>query len=163
MKGKLLKTVLVLILGVILGSAGTNIIVATRQDQLILANAALEVQLADTRRELQKLKETSTMKKKLTVTALGIFISVDSREGLTDYDRLTVEMEAEKKVKEWLGPVIGQTVEELDSFLIPNIVDNREIEANGNKYSLRTIMVVVNARTTVYVKATRLKPGARPQ
>lgn len=161
MKGRLLRVVLVLILGMVLGAAATNIYAAARLDQLILANAGLQAQLADARRELEKLKESTAVKKRNAVTALGIFIAMDSREALTDFDRLSVELEAEKKVKEWLNPVIGQEVEELDSLLIPRVVDNREIEANGNKYTLKTVLVVVNRKTSVYVKATRLKQGAK--
>ncbi|MFZ5634233.1 MAG: hypothetical protein ACOY40_15440 [Bacillota bacterium] len=153
----LYRSISLLIIGVILGSAGTTVYIGSQLDHITLANKELRDQLADAQQRLVKLKESSDLKKKHTINAVETFLLMDSTEGLTDYDKLAVELEAGKKVKDWLNPIIGQDVAGLDSLLIPRIVDNREIEANGNRYRLRTYIVVVNQKTTVYIKAFRLK------
>lgn len=155
------KTISALVLGVIMGAGIINMIIGAQVDHLTLANKILQEQLADAQRELQKLKESSDEKKKLIITSVETYLLMDSREGLTDYDLLRVELEANKKVKEWLKPLIGQDVAELDSLLIPRIVDSREIEADGNKYILKTNLVVINQKVSVYVKAVLLKGGER--
>lgn len=157
MRSGLYRGISILILGFILGSALTNMYIGSQLDNLTLANRSLQDQLADTQQKLQQLKDTSEIRKKHTINAVETFLLLDSRDHLTDYDKMAVEFEADKKVKEWLDPVVGQDVAGLDSLLIPRIVDNREIEANGNKYRLRTYLVVVNRKTTVYVKASRVK------
>lgn len=160
MKAALYKTISLLILGFILGSALTSMYIGYRLDNLTLANRALQDELADAHQKLTQLKEITKTPKKPTISSVETFLLLDSREDLTDYDKITVEFEANKKVKEWLNPIVGQDVSSLDSLLIPRIVDNREIEANGNRYRLRTYLVVVNRTTAIYIKATLIKPDA---
>lgn len=161
MKPGLFRTILLLLLGAIMGAGGLNMIIGAQVDHLTLANRILQEQLADSERELQKLKESTDRQKKLTITAVETYLLMDSREELTDYDLLRVELEANKKVKEWLQPLIGQDAAGLDSLLIPRIVDSREIEADGNKYRLSTHLVVINQKVSVYVKAVLLKENGR--
>lgn len=157
MKYKLFKTLSLLILGIILGAASTNLYIGRQVDYLTLTNKTLQNSLADAERQLQNIKETSEDKKKSTISGFDIFLLMDSLEGLTDYDQLTVEYEVDKKVKEWLQPLLGEKVDGFDSLLIPRIIDNREVEVNGNKYRLKTYLVVVNIKTTVYIKSAKVK------
>lgn len=160
-KPGLFRTISILVLGVIMGAGTINMIIGAQVDHLTLANKILQEQLADAERQLQKLKESSDEKKRLTITSLEACLLMDAQEDLTDYDLLRVELEANKKVKEWLKPLIGQDVAGLDSLLIPRIVDNREILADGNKYRLKTHLVVINQKVSVYVKAILIKGQGR--
>ncbi|MCL6612519.1 MAG: hypothetical protein K6T66_13340 [Peptococcaceae bacterium] len=157
MRSGLHRGISFLVLGFILGASLTNVYIGSQLDNLSLANRSLQHELADTRMKMQQLKEVSETRKKHTIDTVEAFLIMDSRDDLTDYDKMAVEFEAGKKVKDWLTPIVGQDVNSLDSLLIPRIVDNREIEANGNKYLLRTYLVVVNQKTAVYVKASRVK------
>lgn len=154
----------VFIIGLILGAVAATVYIGSQIDNLTLANKDLQIQLAEARHSLAKLQEESSIsKKKNTINTVETFLIIDSPEDMTDYDKLTVEFEAGKRVKEWLKPIIGEDVAGLDSLLIPRIVDNRELEANGRKYRLRTHLVVVNQKTTVYIKAARVKTGSSTQ
>ncbi|MFZ5645084.1 MAG: hypothetical protein ACOY46_16005 [Bacillota bacterium] len=153
---KILKSVSLLIIGIIIGSVGSNLYIGRHIDYLTLTNKTLQDSLADAERELQNIKEADK-KRKYVISGFDIFLMMDKQEEITDYDELTVEFEVNKKVKEWLNPLIGQRVEDLDTLLIPRIIDNREIAVNGNMYRLRTYIVVVNQKTSVYIKSTRIK------
>lgn len=157
MKSGLYSVISLLLLGIILGAALTNALIGSQLDHLTLANRSLQSELAEARLELQKLQESSKIKTRHTVASVETHLLLDSRDDLTDYDRMTAEFETDMKVKGWLNPIIGKEVSGLDSLLIPGMLDSREIEANGNKYRLRTYLVVVNRKTTVYIKATLLK------
>ncbi|MCL5057569.1 MAG: hypothetical protein M1130_06155 [Actinobacteria bacterium] len=161
MRAKIFKTVSLLILGVILGASSTNIYIGMQLDYLTLTNKTLQNSLAEAERQLQSLKEASEIKNRNSISSFDIFLLMDSREGLTDYDQLTLEYEVDKKVKEWLKPLIGQKVDGFDCLLIPRIVDNRDIEVNGNNYRLRTYLVVVNTKTAVYIKSTKIKSDGK--
>ncbi|MEW6064955.1 MAG: hypothetical protein ACOY3U_08095 [Bacillota bacterium] len=161
MKAGLFRGIAFLLLGIILGAAGTNALIGQQVDHLTLVNITLQDQLEDAQNELEKLKESSKKKKKQTITAIETYLILTSREGLTEYDELRVKLEAAEKVKNWLSPLLGQDVAGLDTLWIPSIVDNREIEANGNKYRLRTHLVIINEKLTVYLKATLVKGEAR--
>lgn len=156
------RGVALMLAGIIMGAVLMNMLIGAQLDNLTLANRSLQQDLLDAQQRLRQAREASEARKKQTVSALEVFLLLDPGEDLTDYDRMAVEMEVSKKVKDWLNPVTGQEVDSLDSLLIPRIVDNREIEANGNKYRLRTYLVVVAGKTTVYIKASRLKSGAVP-
>ncbi|AQS60041.1 hypothetical protein [Desulforamulus ferrireducens] len=161
MKSGLYRVVAGLLLGILLGAAGTNILIGQQIDKLSLQNKTLQNQLADTQRELQKLKQSSHKQKKKTVISIETYLILTSREGLTDYDELKLKSEANDKVKQWLEPLIGQEVAELDILWIPNILDNREVEANGNLYRLKSHLVVIDEKITVYLKATQIKNEAK--
>lgn len=161
MKAGIIRGISILILGVILGAVITNLHIGSQLDRLALDNRKMKDELTETRRMMRKLKEASETRKKHVISEVDTFMLIDSWEGLTDYDKLTAEYEANKKIKDWLKPIIGQDVAGLDILLIPGIVDNREIEANGNRYRLRTYLVVVNEKTTVYIKSTRVKTGEK--
>lgn len=152
-----IKGMSIFILGVLLGSSVTNILIGSQIDYLTLTNKTLRDELADAERNLHILKESSENRKKNTITSVEAFLLMDSQEDLSDYEQLAVEQEVEKKIKEWLNPIIGQDVSEIDTLLIPRILDSREIEVNDNKYRLITHLVVLNKKTSVYVKAARLK------
>lgn len=158
MKKKILKTISLLTTGILLGSAMMNIYIGSQIDHLALANKTLQDRLAEAEINLQRLKEDADNKKKYSITSIEVFLIMEASTGdLTDYDQLAVEFEVNKRVKEWLKPLIGKDVSGLDSLLVPRIVDNREVEVNGNKYRLKTYLVVVNRATAVYVRAARVK------
>jgi len=161
MRKKLFKTLSLLILGVILGASATNIYMGMQLDYLSLTNKTLQNSLAEAERQLQILKESSEIKNRNSISGFDIFLLMDSREGLTDYDQLTLEYEVDKKVKEWLTPLIGKNISEVDTLLVPRIVDSRDVEANGNTYRLKTYLVVINKKTSVYIKATLVKSSKK--
>ncbi|HBV97934.1 MAG: hypothetical protein JL50_07390 [Peptococcaceae bacterium BICA1-7] len=161
MRSKIFKTLSLLILGIIFGAASTNIYMGMQLDYLSLTNKSLQESLAEAERQLQSLKESTEIKNRYSITSFDIFPLLDSREGLTDYDQLTLEYEVDKKVKEWLTPLIGKNISEVDALLVPRIVDSRDVEANGNTYRLRTYLVVINKKTSVYIKASLIKSSKK--
>lgn len=160
MRPAIIRGIAFLLLGILLGSSGINVLIGKQVDHLKLQNITLQDQLSDALSELQRLKESNKKKKMQIITGIETYLILASREGLTDYDELKVKAEANDKVKKWLAPLIGQEVAGLDILWIPNIIDNREIEANGNKYRLKSHLVVINEKVTVYLKAAKIKSEA---
>ncbi|MEG6522981.1 hypothetical protein [Desulfotomaculum sp. 1211_IL3151] len=157
MRAAFFRCLAFLILGCLVGAAATNMVIGKRVDHLTLTNLTLSGQLADTQSELTKLRDNSKKKQKRTITNIETFVILSSREGLTEYDELSVNIEANENVETWLAPLIGQEVEGLDILWIPGVIDNREIEANGNKYRLKSYLVVIDEKITLYLKATQIK------
>lgn len=157
MRAIFFKSLSLLVLGILLGAAATNVLIGQQVDHLTLANLTLRDQLADSQTELAKLRDNSKKKKKKTITNIETFVIMSTRAGLTDYDELSVNIEANERAEAWLAPLIGQEVEGLDVLWIPGVIDNREIEANGNKYRLKSYLVVIDEKITLYLKATQIK------
>lgn len=159
MRAGLLRGISIFIIGILFGSSVTNVYIGSQIDYITLANKTLRDKLADAEINLQKIKESSEAKRKNTIISVEAFLLPDSREDLSGYEGLAVEQEVEKRIKEWLSPIVGQDVSGIDALLVPRIVDNREIEVNGIKYRLMSHLVVIGKKTTVYVKASRVKTG----
>ncbi len=146
-----------LIIGILIGAGSANMIIGDQVDYLTMANKNLQDQLAEREFQLQKLNDASKQKKAHIITSVETYLSADSMEGLTEYDQLSVQLEANKKIKEWLSPLVGQDVNSIDSLLIPRIVDDRVIETGGNKYRLKAHLVIINQKISLYIKAIMLK------
>lgn len=157
MRAIFFKSLSLLVLGILLGAAATNVLIGQQVDHLTLANLTLRDQLADSQTELAKLRDNTKKKKKKTINNIETFVIMSTRAGLTDYDELSVNIEANERAEAWLAPLIGQEVEGLDVLWIPGVIDNREIEANGNKYRLKSYLVVIDEKITLYLKATQIK------
>ncbi len=157
MKIRLYKNISMLILGVLIGSSATNLYIGYQLDNLSIANKSLRQELQDEQFKLHQYREQNQSIKKYTIDSIDAFLMMESLEGLTDHDKMSLELECNKIIKELLQPLIGQEISEIDSLLVPKILDNREIEANGNKYKIQTNLIVLNKKTLVYLKASHIK------
>lgn len=150
-----------LLIGILIGSGAANMVIGDQVDYLTMANKNLQDQLAEREYQLQKLNDASRQKNARVITTVEAYLSADSMEGLTEYDQLSLQLEANKKIKEWLSPLVGQDVNSIDSLLIPRIVDDRILQAEGNKYRIKTHLVIINEKISLYIKATILKKDSR--
>ena len=157
MKWRWLKSLAFFLLGALLGAAGINVLIGHQVDRLAMTNRILQTRLEDTTVELQRIKESSSQKEKYTVNAVETYLLLDSREGLTEYDDIRLKLEVNEKIKIWLNPLMGQEVKTLDILWIPSVVDNREIEVNGNHYQLKTYLAIISEKITLYLKVTLQK------
>lgn len=151
------KILSVLILGFLLGASLTNVYIGSQVDNLTIANRTLQQELMDLQLKNQQQKEKSDSINKPTINSVETFLIIESTDELTDHDKMSLELECNKKVKEMLQPLIGQEISNIDSLLIPRIIDNRELEANGNKFRIKTNLIVLNKKTLVYLKASQIK------
>jgi len=147
------------ILGALLGAGAIGMLIGNQVDYLTLTNKNLQDQLAEREYQLQKLKESSRQNMEQVISSIEAYLSADSMEGLTEYDQLSLQLEASKRIKEWLSPLVGQDINSLDNLLIPRIVDDRIIEAGSSKYRLKTHLVIINQKVKIYVKARLIKTG----
>lgn len=157
MKFNLIRSIAFILLGMLLGASATNVLIGKQVDHLNLQNIALQHELIIASNEIKELSEITKKKKNQTIIGIETYLILASREDLTDYDELAVKAEANDRVKKWLAPLIGQEISGLDILWIPNIIDNREIEANGNKFRLKSHLVVITEKITVYLKASKVK------
>lgn len=160
MINKIFRHLSFFILGALLGAGLTGMLIGDQVDYLTLANKNLQDQLAEKEYQLQKLNESSRQNMAHVITSVESYLSADSTKDLTEYDQLSLQLEASKKTKEWLSPLIGQDVSSLDNLLIPRIVDDRMIEAGGSRYRLKTHLIIINQKIELYLKASLIKTGA---
>jgi len=143
----------IFILGFLVGGIYVNIRLGEQVDNLSQANSALRNELTDKQSELEQLKENAAKQNVQVVTAIQPTVSLPE-DKLNRYEKMSVQLEIEKNIKNWLKSLLGQEVRSLNYLLIPEIIDGREIELENKKYQLKVKIVIITDKIIVYVDAS---------
>ncbi len=157
MKKRLLFGITVLGLGMIIGAALTGVFVGKQIDDLYIENRSLADNLAVTEKELKQLRQASEEMHTRVVTKISACINFNEECDYSEYERSAIELTVEKKVREWLQIISGQKLDTINYLLVPRIVDNREVEVEGNKIHLKVILVVLSENVIVYLEIKPIK------
>ncbi|WP_027363744.1 coiled-coil domain-containing 149 family protein [Desulfotruncus alcoholivorax] len=144
-------------LGIILGSALSGILVGKQIDALYIENRSLKEKISVSEKEIKELRENNNAKYRRIITKISTKISFADKCKYTDYEKSTIELNVEKKVREWLKVITGQEVENVNYLLVPGIIDNREIEVEGNKIGIKVELVVIAEDVVVYLEIIPIK------
>jgi hypothetical protein len=147
----------VFILGVLTGAALTGVSIGNQVDALYIENRALQDNLQVAERELQQLRENSKTSHKRVISKITTRVAFSEACDYSEYERSTIELTVEKKVREWLKIISGQEVETINYQLVPRIVDNREMEVDGNKIQLKVNLVVIAENAVVFLEIVPLE------
>lgn len=157
MRNRLIFGAAALGLGMIIGAALTGVFIGKQIDNLYIKNRYLADNLAVAERELEQLRQVSEEMHARVITKISTSIRFDEGCDYSEYERSTIELTVEKKVREWLQVISGQEVKAIDYLLVPRIVDNREIEVEGKKIRLKVLLVVLSEHVIVYLEIIPLQ------
>jgi hypothetical protein len=149
---KIARYFVIFVIGILVGASVTNMVIGKQIDNLHISNQGLRQQLSVSERELQSLKESLEERKKQIITSIDVKVEFAGDE-LTSYEESSAILTAEKRVEEWLEVIKGQEINDVDYMLIPEIIDGREIEADGRKFNLKVKLVVITDAVIVYLEA----------
>ncbi len=138
----------IFIVGLLLGASLTAALIGGQIDLLHMENITLQESLAAMDEQIQHLQEKP---KKRIISRIDAKVMFNDDSDFDDFEEGTIQLTVEKNIREWLAAIIGQGVNEVDYLLIPQIIDNRDIEINGKKIRLAIRMVVISDIVTVYV------------
>lgn len=157
MRNRLIFGAAVLGLGIIIGAALTGVFIGKQIDDLYIENRYLADNLEVTKKELEQLRQVSEEMHARVITKISTSIRFDEGCDYTEYERSTIELTVEKKVREWLQAISGQEVKSINYLLVPRIVDNREIEVEGKEIRLKVLLVVLSEHVIVYLEIIPLQ------
>lgn len=146
----------IFILGLIVGSTATNVLLGHQVDQLFHTNQELEKRLETAESELEVLKKNLASREKKVITSIEPHVSF-TKNGFSKYEKETLKLEIGKIVEEMLMPVKGQELNELDYPIIPQVIDQRLIEVDDKVFRLHVKTVVITEKLLIYLEA-ELKP-----
>lgn len=153
---RLLFGTAVFILGVILGASVTGVVIGKQIDHLYVQNLSLENQLTSAEKELLQLRNNNNGHKRL-VSKINTLVNFPEDSGLTEYEKGSIELIVEKKIREWLKTIMGQEIETINYTLVPTIIDNRELEVDGVSIRLKVNLVVISEHILVQLEVITLK------
>ncbi|SFG48019.1 hypothetical protein SAMN05660649_01778 [Desulfotomaculum arcticum] len=143
-------------LGILLGATLSGVLVGIQIDALYIENRSLREKISVNEKEIKELKENNASYRRI-ITKVSTKVSFDDKCKYTDYEKSTIELTVDKKVREWLKVITGQEVESVNYQLVPGIIDNREIEVEGNKIRVKITMVVIAENVLVYLEVIPIK------
>lgn len=147
-------------LGIILGSTMSGVLVGKQIDALYIENRSLKEKISVNEKEIKELKANNKASYIRIITKVSTNVSFDEKCKYTDYEKSTIELTIEKKVREWLKVITGQEVESVNYLLVPGIIDNRELEVEGNKIRIKVTLVVIAENVVVYLEIIPVKDPA---
>jgi hypothetical protein len=142
----------IFLLGVLTGASITSVLLGNQIDTLYIENRTLYDKLLVAGKQIEQLQE-SFKKKKRVISSISTQVEFVENNDFSDFEKNTIELNIEKNVREWLGILTGQDVEDIDYLLIPLIIDNREIELENKKIRLKVKLVVISETINVYIQA----------
>jgi len=148
-KRELRFTLVIFILGIIIGALLLNIIVSKKLDILILDNNKLKNNCQEKDLEINELKSNLKEQKKHFIQKLSIEINSDLNQH--------TEQKIEKKIKDLLSGLIGENYKNLDPLLLRNIIHQRYLMVEDKTYHLELDYIVISEELKIFVKISKNK------
>jgi hypothetical protein len=146
----------IFIIGALSGAALTGVLIGNQVDALYIENRSLQDNLLVADKQIQQLQTTQSVKKRV-IRNISTYVSFAEKSDYTEFEKSTIELTVEKKVREWLDVISGQNVDEVNYQLVPGIIDNREMEIDSNKIRLVVNLVVISETVSIYLEVKPLK------
>ena len=147
----------IIMLGALLGAAFTGVLIGKQIDDLYIENRSLRDNLLTADKQIKQLQETHQPVKKKVISSISTYVTFAEESAYTDFEKSTIELTVEKNIREWLGVISGQDVDDANHLLVPGIVNNREIEIENKRIRLAVNLVVISETVCVYVEVIPLK------
>lgn len=156
MKNETIRLLALFFLGMVAGGVLVTVHLGGQVDEITHTNQLLSQQLELYRDELNQLKKSLGEKEKKVVTGIEPRISILG-ENMARLEEKNTILVLDKQVRQWLEPVKGQEVDQLNYSLVPQIIDNRVVEFEGANYQLKVQLVVIDTNIIIYVEAKKEK------
>ncbi|MBC7104498.1 MAG: hypothetical protein H5T97_01015 [Firmicutes bacterium] len=140
------------ILGALVGAGLVNALVGRQIDELLLQIQLLRARLFELQKETDELREARRRQEYRLVESLEVRVRLLD-QGFASYELNAIGLAVEKQVSEWLQPLKGRELARLEWEVIPQIIDGREVTAEGFTFRLQTNLIVISETLVVQVEA----------
>ncbi|HBT47284.1 MAG TPA: hypothetical protein DEA73_05320 [Peptococcaceae bacterium] len=147
------RYVAIFLLGMLVGAMGANLRLARQLDLLHLTNERLRQELDATLRELSEVKEKVARQHLQVVTAVEPIISFPPDSKPPALEGQAISLALAREVQRLMEPLVGQEVSKINLVLVPGLVDDRVVKANGRSFKLKVTLVLISERVVVHVRA----------
>ncbi len=143
-RSDILRLFALFLLGILLGSAITTIIMGHTVENLQLQNSSLESMVEEQNSRLERLEAQL----KRVVKRTSVHLNITDERTLLELTRI---------IQQLLEDLVGQRLTDIDPVLVHKIIEQRPVQAAGQAFTLSvTTLVISEAREeiTIYVEAT---------
>lgn len=144
-----------LVLGILIGSASATMIIGQHIDRLMIINQEQADRIHDLERELAQSKESLSQHQEPVISSLQVKVIFRDPKPLR-HEEDAIRLSIEKQVKELLDHFLGMKLEQLEPSLIPWVVENRILEAEGSAFKIKVKVLVIAEKFYIEIEAAEL-------
>lgn len=144
-----------LVLGILIGAAVTTTAIGKQIDRLTIINQEQADQIHDLEKELSQIKESLSQHREPVVSSLHVKVMFRDPKPLR-HEEDAIRLSIEKQIKELLDHVMGMKLEQLEPSLIPWVVENRVLEAEGYAFKIEVKVLVLAEKLYIEIEAAEL-------
>lgn len=150
---RLVFGVVIFVLGILSGASCTTVLIGSQIDALHIENMSLQDKMRTMEKHIEQLKEKP---QKRIISRVDTHVQFADKNDFTDFEKSMIALEVEKSIRAWLEPIYGQGVAEVNHRLIPDIIDERQIEVGNRIIALSVEMIVIAETVSVYIEVQSL-------
>jgi hypothetical protein len=148
----LLQKLALILLGFLIGAALTTVRMGNQIDRLIVIRQEQAEKIAGLETELQQVRTSLSQHQEPVLTSVVVKVEfIEPKPIKLEED--TVRLSLEKQIKELLNNLMGKKIDDLDPTLIPWIVENRLLEAEGYIFKIQVKLLVLTDKIHLTVSA----------
>lgn len=144
-----------LVLGVLIGAALAIAVIGQQVDRLTITNREQADQIQDLERELYQIRESLSQHREPVVSSLNVKVTFRDPKPLR-HEEDAIRLSIEKQIKELLDHLMGMKLEQLEPSLIPWLVENRILEAEGYAFKIKVKVLVIAEKLYIEIEAAEL-------
>ncbi|NLL19585.1 MAG: hypothetical protein GX262_11280 [Clostridia bacterium] len=154
----LLQKLALIFLGFLVGAAFTTVRMGNQIDRLIIIRQEQAEKIAGLETELQQVRTSLSRHQEPVLTSVVVKVEfIEPKPIKLEED--TVRLSLEKQIKELLNNLMGKKIDDLDPTLIPWIVENRLLEAEGYTFKIQVKLLVLTDKIHLTVSARSIPAG----
>lgn len=149
---RLARLLISFVLGGLVGAASVTALIGGQVDQLNNAKEALEEEISTLQGELEQIEKNISTRQELTINSIALEIKFQNVQ-LLPLEEETLKLNIEKQMKEILKNLLGKKIQGLNPFLIPLMLENRLIEAEGRHFRINVELIVLAEKLYLLLEA----------
>ena len=132
------------LLGLLIGIAVTNMLLCHRVDNLLMIQKALEIELQEAYVKIDKMEKAAPKTINPTLKDIELEMIVSERDYNTG--------DAEQYIKELLRDQIGKDLEDIDIEMMYKAIDQRIAQFDGKRYKFKIQYILLSS--TLYINVS---------
>lgn len=148
----IMQKLALVLLGFLVGSAFATVRMGHQIDRLTIIRQEQAEKIAGLEAELEQIRTGFSQHEENVLSSVVVKIEFrDPKPGPLEED--AVRLSLEKQIKELLSNLMGKKIDDLDPTLIPWIVENRLLEAEGYTFKIQAKLLVLTDKIHLTISA----------
>ncbi|NLC76816.1 MAG: hypothetical protein GX750_04250 [Clostridia bacterium] len=148
----LLTKLALVFLGFLMGSVCATVKMGQQIDRLVILRQEQMERIAGLEAELEQIRNSLSQHREPTISSIIVKIEFAEPKPIRPEED-AIRLSLEKQIKDLLKNLVGKKIDGLDPSLIPWIIENRLLEAEGYTFQVQVKLLVLTDKVHLTVEA----------